>query len=805
MQKLRDLLPDHNKKLEQEMLTKGVSKLRSHIESARSRNSETETCYGQRLLREAVPSLVGGIESWFKQQRKSPCPSNAYVELQKLPAKVSAFIVLKSVLDSLTQRRPLSSAAIRVGALIEDELHFGAFSEHPNYRQILQGADKRPNYKKKRYYVLHSEKGEVEKGNAEAWDKWGTRIKLHVGTVLITLVKEYTGLLDYVMIQTNKRGPARFIQATKKTQEWIEDMIRYNESLDPFWMPLKDYPKQWDNKWSGGYEVENGLPPVTIIKTKDKSFLRKNDEPMEKVMSCLNTLQNTPWRINEQVCSTLQDIWENNIKIGSLPAREDEDLPPITEEDKEDPELLKNWKRKAAAVYEYNASTRSRRLLVLNTIAMAKRYVDTRFYLPHQCDFRGRAYAIPAYLNHMGPDFSKGLLRFDRGKKIGKDEDLKWLYIHGANTFGVKGTYDQRVAWAEENTAKILSVADNYRSELDFINQADDTFQFLAYCYEIGRMHKEGSDFVTHLPCQMDGTNNGLQLLGLLTRDMSSCVATNVAPSNYPMDIYQIVADKASEYLKQDTTNPFANHWLTFGVSRSCAKRPTMTQPYGSTPHSCRSYVNGWYLEAIRQGSPDPFDETNRFQATSYLSTQIWRAINEVVGKPREAMAWLQKTARTLAKYNRPMYWVSPSGLPCYQAYPKWVEKSIRTRIGEKVYRVKFREDIDKLSSKRQAQGSSPNYIHSLDASLLHLTVNKCSSMGIQDFAMVHDSYGTHCTNSALLATTIRETVHDIFSVDQLALLKNQLEEANELTLSNLPSYGEFNIDDVLKSKYIFS
>lgn len=151
------------------------------------------------------------------------------------------------------------------------------------------------------------------------------------------------------------------------------------------------------------------------------------------------------------------------------------------------------------------------------------------------------------------------------------------------------------------------------------------------------------------------------------------------------------------------------------------------------------------------------------------------------------------------------MYWVSPSGLPCYQAYPKWVEKSIRTRIGEKIYRVKFREDIDKLSSKRQAQGSSPNYIHSLDASLLHLTVNKCSSMGIQDFAMVHDSYGTHCTNSALLATTIRETVHDIFSVDQLALLKNQLEEANELTLSNLPSYGEFNIDDVLKSKYIFS
>jgi DNA-directed RNA polymerase len=151
------------------------------------------------------------------------------------------------------------------------------------------------------------------------------------------------------------------------------------------------------------------------------------------------------------------------------------------------------------------------------------------------------------------------------------------------------------------------------------------------------------------------------------------------------------------------------------------------------------------------------------------------------------------------------MYWVSPSGFPCYQAYPKWVEKSIRTRIGEKVYRVKFRQDIDKLSPKRQAQGSSPNYVHSLDASCLHLTVNKCAELGIKDFAMVHDSYGTHCNNSAAMATSIRETVHEIFSVDQLAYLKYNLECTNRLTLDPLPSYGAFNIDDVLKSQYIFS
>ena len=168
-------------------------------------------------------------------------------------------------------------------------------------------------------------------------------------------------------------------------------------------------------------------------------------------------------------------------------------------------------------------------------------------------------------------------------------------------------------------------------------------------------------------------------------------------------------------------------------------------------------------------------------------------------------MAWLQNTARTLAKFDRPFYWVSPSGFPCNQAYQKWEQKSIRTKIGEQVLRVKFREDLNKMSPKRQAQGSSPNFVHSMDASCLHLTVNKCEQLGIKDFAMVHDSYGTHSVNCDTMANQIRQTLVEIFEQDQLAILKNNLEEANDLTLSPLPCYGNFNIQEIQNSKYIFS
>jgi DNA-directed RNA polymerase len=70
---------------------------------------------------------------------------------------------------------------------------------------------------------------------------------------------------------------------------------------------------------------------------------------------------------------------------------------------------------------------------------------------------------------------------------------------------------------------------------------------------------------------------------------------------------------------------------------------------------------------------------------------------------------------------------------------------------------------------------------------------------------MVHDSYGTHCTQADKLAHEIRQSMHHIFSDDQLLKLKTHLEHINELTLDPLPAYGSFDINDVLNSKYIFS
>lgn len=51
-----------------------------------------------------------------------------------------------------------------------------------------------------------------------------------------------------------------------------------------------------------------------------------------------------------------------------------------------------------------------------------------------------------------------------------------------------------------------------------------------------------------------------------------------------------------------------------------------------------------------------------------------------------------------------------------------------------------------------------PNFIHSLDAAHLMLTINRCRQLGIEDFVAVHDSFGTHACDVAKLGRALRDS-----------------------------------------------
>ena len=223
--------------------------------------------------------------------------------------------------------------------------------------------------------------------------------------------------------------------------------------------------------------------------------------------------------------------------------------------------------------------------------------------------------------------------------------------------------------------------------------------------------------------------------------------------------------------------------------------------------YSCRQYVDDWYQDLIKSGGiVNPFTEDDRYKCTGYLASLTWQAINEVLDKPKEVMNWLREVAYTLAKAQQPITWETPSGFPVNQSYPCFKTNKVETKIGGTATHVKWLQETEKLSAFKAKNGMSPNFVHSLDASLLMQTVTKCGQEGIYDFCMIHDSYGTHSPNCDKMGEILRNETFSMFSVDRLSELYCSLKNSNpRIDIPTPPPLGTFDVSEVKQSKYFFS
>jgi DNA-directed RNA polymerase len=123
--------------------------------------------------------------------------------------------------------------------------------------------------------------------------------------------------------------------------------------------------------------------------------------------------------------------------------------------------------------------------------------------------------------------------------------------------------------------------------------------------------------------------------------------------------------------------------------------------------------------------------------------------------------------------------------------------------------RLNYSTPLDNtVDARKAASGASPNLVHSLDAAALTFTVGKCLEERVTDFAMVHDSYGTHSPNMPLLNDKLREAFVEMYQ--EYDVLQNiydtavaSLAEGTDVPLP--PSKGELDLNEVLKSDYFFA
>jgi DNA-directed RNA polymerase len=145
------------------------------------------------------------------------------------------------------------------------------------------------------------------------------------------------------------------------------------------------------------------------------------------------------------------------------------------------------------------------------------------------------------------------------------------------------------------------------------------------------------------------------------------------------------------------------------------------------------------------------------------------------------------------------------------------VLQSYRIPVGQTVdfdvlgrrYQLMLQKTGDKLDTRKQAAGISPNFVHSLDAAHLMRTVLHCVADGMTDFAMIHDSYGCPAGQAGLLRDNLRAAFVEQYSEPVLANFREELVKQLPPELADeippLPPMGTLELAGVLQSEYFFA
>jgi DNA-directed RNA polymerase len=831
-------------RLEEEMTQRGADRFIRNTAKALEGGREEQTAYGRTILAGRVEKLAQAIGAWQTATAEgAPGLRNsaAFRLIGTHDARVLSFLTLKNVLSGLSSPRTVQYVAVAIGTAIEDEARFAAIREGERhiYDRIVKGSKKRTSARYKHIYATRVA------DNHDEWQGWTRTDRLHVGVKLLDIMMQSIGLIE---VGTNGEGTEKALKYVKplpSTLEWIERKNAATALLRPVYEPMVVQPRDWTTPYDGGY-LSSDIKPLVMVKTKNRAYLEElTSVDMPIVYDALNAIQRTAWQINSQVLEVMRTFWDHGTVIAGMPPREGLALPPKPHDIDTNAEAQAEYRKAAFKVHSENLSLLGSRIGFNMTLDIAGRYEKYRkIFFPYQLDFRGRIYAVP-HINPQGPDYQKGLLRFANGKPLGED-GWKWLAVHGANVAGYdKASLEDRVHWVLENEDEILRIAaDPYgnRGWADTVGGVgiDKPWQFLAFCFEWAGYAQHGESFVSKIPVAMDGSCSGIQHFSAMLRDEKGGAAVNLVPQDLPADVYRQVSDLVTKWAQSDATNgtedtlkhgqdgtPYvvagsktlAQQWLAFGINRKVTKRSVMTLAYGSKQYGFKEQLMEDILWPAKRAATRPDGTVDHekfpfandgFAAAVYMAEMIWGAVNQVLVKAGEAMAWLQEAASLAAKEGLPVRWTTPVGFPVMQAYPALAERRIQTAINGTVLRLVMNQEKEGLDSRKQSQGISPNFVHSCDASHLMLTVSRAKQAGINSFAMIHDSFGTTAGDTEKLYHVVREAFIEMYTeVDVLGNfrdeLKGQLSEKLQKKLKPLPESGTLDLSAVADSRFCFA
>lgn len=591
----------------------------------------------------------------------------------------------------------------------------------------------------------------------------------------------------------------------------LEEQARPVLRFEPMIVP----PEPWTSYSSGGFltpwmRVNARLVNTPAVLKEQRDWVIQNIAKADKVIAAVNAAQAVPYRINPKVLRLLQQAMAIPSGVMGLPPhgmsqKPEFPFPDSWEKDKAtavEAETFAAWKRSTAEWYaEQHRRDMKKRGIALAVQSMLQFKEEPELYFVGYVDYRGRLYFRSQHLTPQGSDAVKGCLEFSRGEPLGPD-GLFWLKVHVASCAGYdKHDFPLRVQWVDEHMRELEHW---FQNPLDTPAPDPSTSFTLYAAFSALREALAAPDpaqYICHVPVAMDATCSGLQHLSALFRDEVGGQYTNLFDSggDAKQDIYKQVGQYAQEHLSID--DPVVREfWAERPITRSMAKRPTMTYVYGSTLDSNMEYVALDLMEAGVKpiGGTDGKVLYSLYKLSVPVAKGLRAGVEATVPKAAAGMRYFQRLAR---KAIEPLRWITPVGMPVLNYKEGIVLKKVFIRsMGVKTTLI--RRGDGKYNRQSSAEAISPNFVHSMDAAHLAMLVTRCADQGFHVMP-IHDSFACLPNHVPEMRRNLQQTFYELYQSDPL-------EQFSSLTFNKEsdkpvpPEHGSLDLAGVLSSRFIF-
>jgi DNA-directed RNA polymerase len=766
--------------LERDQIRQGLKRLRENTRKLEEKSYASASIYGVSSIDELLPRVVERIQQTNNRIHEGKT-GTSFKEIQHylsdLEPLAAAAIACKLTFDKVFGFKQGSDQLVNVcdaiGSAVEAECqmrHYEATA--PGLLNVLK-----QNYWHKAigtHQKLVVIKTLMNRYDVAAWKGWGRANRVKLGGWLLDCIMQTSGWFEKEIRREGTRTN-NYVVPTAEFLEIKDQVMAEAELFAPLTWPMLVTPNDWTNETAGGYILNEVMHGHEMVRRGGNGRIQG-----ETPLAFLNKIQQVAYRLNPFVVGVAEVLMEKGIGIGKFLPITDIPLPPKPYDIAENDEARKSYRRAAAEVRNINAQSIKRSCRTRMTMEAVARFKNVEeFYIPWSFDYRGRVYPIPAYLTPQDTDFGKSLIRFAEETHVTQEAE-DWLAFSVATCYGLdKEPMDVRLEWVCTHQQYITQVATDPLGYIHLWEVADEPWQFLAACDEYYHVVIKRDRTTTGYMVATDATCSGLQILAGLARDASTASLVNVLPSDRPQDAYKVIAEAAKPHCPMS---------IQPHMDRKTVKRTVMTVPYNAKPFSNRSYIR----EALKEKGVEICKE----DLTATVKA-VRDAMNRIVPGPMAVMKWIEDEVKLAMKRGvSKLEWVTPSGFVVHQRLQKKLVEVISLQLlGRCEVRVAT-GDTDDIDANRHKAATAPNLIHSLDASLLHLSTLRFNA----PIALIHDSVLCRATDMSILSTLVRETYMYLFAENNF--LKDFARQIGAET--EPPIIGDLEPQSVINSTYFF-